>query len=95
MSAVAFRMKLKPGVAAEYRRRHEQLWPEYSELSNDARCLAIMRDWSRDRFRAGTPTKNVNTMAPLLTLAYLYERSGDMTYHCDPRVHRAAESACQ
>ena len=39
-----------------------------------------MQDWFRDRFRAGTPTKNVNTMAPLLTLAYLYEETGDKTY---------------
>ena len=24
----AFKMKLKPGVAAEYRRRHDEIWPE-------------------------------------------------------------------
>ena len=39
-----------------------------------------MQDWFRDRFRAGTPTKNVNTMAPMLTLAYLYEETRDKTY---------------
>lgn len=27
----AFRMKLKPGVTAEYKRRHDELWPELSE----------------------------------------------------------------
>ena len=24
----AFKMKLKPGVAAEYKKRHEEIWPE-------------------------------------------------------------------
>lgn len=31
MSTHAFRMKLKPGVAAEYRRRHDDLWPELAQ----------------------------------------------------------------
>lgn len=53
---------------------------KYYEQSRDARCLQIMQDWFRDRFRAGPPTKNVNTMAPMLTLAYLYEASRDPTY---------------
>jgi L-rhamnose mutarotase len=25
---VAFKMKLKPGVAAEYQKRHDEIWPE-------------------------------------------------------------------
>lgn len=29
---VAFKMKLKPGVVAEYRRRHDEIWPELKEL---------------------------------------------------------------
>lgn len=53
---------------------------KYYQLGNDARSLQIMVDWFRDRFRAGTPTKNVNTMAALLTLAFLYEEHGDKTY---------------
>jgi len=28
MKSVAFKMKLKPGVAAEYKRRHDEIWPE-------------------------------------------------------------------
>jgi L-rhamnose mutarotase len=32
MNTLAFRMKLKPGTTAEYRRRHDQLWPELGEL---------------------------------------------------------------
>lgn len=32
----AFRMKLKPGTVEEYRLRHDQIWPELSELLQDA-----------------------------------------------------------
>ena len=53
---------------------------QYYQLTDDPRCLMIMRDWFANRFRTGTPTKNVNTMSPLLTLAYLYEEHGDKTY---------------
>ena len=53
---------------------------KHYELTNDARSLQIMRDWFSNRFAAGTPTKNINTVAALLTLAYLYEESGDKTY---------------
>ena len=28
MKRHAFKMKLKPGVAAEYKKRHDELWPE-------------------------------------------------------------------
>ena len=28
----AFRMELRPGVAEEYRRRHEMLWPEMRDM---------------------------------------------------------------
>jgi unsaturated rhamnogalacturonyl hydrolase len=55
------------------------IW-KYYELRKDARSRQIMENWFRDRFAAGTPTKNVNTMAPFLTLAYLYEESGNETY---------------
>jgi unsaturated rhamnogalacturonyl hydrolase len=48
------------------------LW-KYYEQTRDARCLEIMLNWFRDRFAAGPPTKNINTVAPFLTLAYLHE----------------------
>jgi L-rhamnose mutarotase len=35
-TTVAFRMQLKPGMAAEYRRRHEQLWPELAAALREA-----------------------------------------------------------
>ena len=34
----------------------------------------------RRPLRGGTPTKNINTVAPFLTLAYLYEHDRDRTY---------------
>ena len=32
----AFRMKLNPGMEAEYRRRHDEIWPELVELLHEA-----------------------------------------------------------
>lgn len=32
----AFVMKLKPGAAAEYKRRHDALWPEMAQILRDA-----------------------------------------------------------
>jgi unsaturated rhamnogalacturonyl hydrolase len=55
------------------------IW-KYYDLVKDARALQIMTAWFRDRFAAGTPTRNVNTVAPLLTLAHLYELTGERTY---------------
>jgi unsaturated rhamnogalacturonyl hydrolase len=50
---------------------------QYYQQTRDARCRQIMFDWFRDRFAAGAPTKNINTVAPFLTLAYLQEESPD------------------
>jgi L-rhamnose mutarotase len=33
---VAFRMQLKPGNVAEYKRRHDEIWPELSQLLREA-----------------------------------------------------------
>jgi len=32
----AFKMKLKPGFAAEYKKRHDELWPEVAQLLKEA-----------------------------------------------------------
>ncbi|MHA6247387.1 L-rhamnose mutarotase [Pontibacter sp. CAU 1760] len=32
MQRIAFKMKLKPGYAAEYQKRHDAIWPELSQL---------------------------------------------------------------
>ncbi|HET9864394.1 MAG TPA: glycoside hydrolase family 88 protein [Steroidobacteraceae bacterium] len=49
----------------------------YYQQTGDARCREIMLNWFRDRFAAGPPTKNINTVAPFLTLACLYEETPD------------------
>lgn len=36
MARQAFRMQLKPGMAAEYRARHDAIWPELSALLREA-----------------------------------------------------------
>ena len=36
MSVHAFKMQLKPGVVAEYRKRHDEIWPELSALLREA-----------------------------------------------------------
>jgi len=40
--------------------------------TGDAGTLKIIRDWFDARLAEGTPTKNINTVAPFLTLANLY-----------------------
>ena len=42
MEEVAFTMQLKPGVAAEYQRRHDEIWPELTEALH----AAGIRDYS-------------------------------------------------
>lgn len=47
----------------------------YYQQTGDAKSLAIIDDWFQQRLAEGTPTKNVNTVCPLLTLAYRYEET--------------------
>lgn len=35
-TTVAFKLKLKPGMAAEYKKRHDAIWPELSQAIRDA-----------------------------------------------------------
>ncbi|MGQ4668883.1 beta-galactosidase BglB [Metabacillus halosaccharovorans] len=53
---------------------------KYWKLTNDQKALRIITDWFNARFEEGVPPKNVNTMAPLLTLAFLYEETKDQTF---------------
>ena len=55
------------------------IW-QYYQLAGDADSLRIIEDWFRDRFAAGGTTKNINTMAVFLTLAHVYEHTGNQTY---------------
>jgi len=36
MQRVAFKMKLKPGFETEYRRRHDEIWPELARAIKEA-----------------------------------------------------------
>jgi L-rhamnose mutarotase len=36
MNRVAFKMKLHPGNQAEYKKRHDEIWPELSALLKEA-----------------------------------------------------------
>lgn len=50
------------------------------EMSGDAKAWDIMTSWFEDRFKEGMPSRNINTVAPFLTLAYLFERNGNRSY---------------
>jgi len=36
MQRCAFKMKIKPGSEAEYKKRHDEIWPELSQVLTDA-----------------------------------------------------------
>lgn len=36
MKRNAFKMKLKPGFEAEYKKRHDEIWPELQKLLSDS-----------------------------------------------------------
>lgn len=53
---------------------------KYWDITGSEKSKEIIEAWFRDRFAEGTTTKNVNTVAPFLTLAYLQERTGERSY---------------
>jgi len=56
---------------------------KFYEITGDKDALAISLSWFKDRFEIGT-TKNINTMSPLLTAAYLHEaKKADYHVHLD------------
>lgn len=55
------------------------LWKYYS-MTNDKETLDIIQKWFHDRFAEPPRHKNINTMAVFLTLACVYEETGDKTY---------------
>ncbi len=52
---------------------------EHHTLTSSASSLSIITSWFADRRREGGTTKNINTMAALLSLACVYE--------VDPSTH--------
>ncbi|KAK1140160.1 hypothetical protein N8T08_010637 [Aspergillus melleus] len=55
------------------------IW-KYYEMTGNPDLLRIIEDWFAARFAEGGTTKNINTMAVFLTLAYVYEKTGNATY---------------
>ncbi|THV08715.1 glycoside hydrolase family 105 protein [Dendrothele bispora CBS 962.96] len=54
---------------------------KFNEITGDKDAISIALKWFKQQFEIGT-TKNVNTMSPLLTAAYLHEAG-----HADYFVH--------
>jgi unsaturated rhamnogalacturonyl hydrolase len=54
------------------------LW-QYYEGTGEQSALSHIQHWFDTQLPLGT-TKNINTMSPFLTLAYLYEKTGDQKY---------------
>jgi unsaturated rhamnogalacturonyl hydrolase len=52
----------------------------YYELTSDKSVLTPIIDWFDARFAEGTSPKNVNSMAAMLTLAYVYEDTKEKKY---------------
>ncbi len=75
MRRVAFRMKLKTGCEAEYKRRHDEIWP----------------DLSRKLAEAGVSDYSIFLDPETLALFAVQKLSGDNTAHLlpqDPVVRR-------
>lgn len=79
MQEVAFTMKLKPGVEAEYKRRHDEIWPELSQALTEAgiRDYSIYLDRSSGTLFAvqkrvdGHTTDNLPTL-PVMQKWWVY-----------------------
>ena len=63
----AFKMKLKPGFEAEYQKRHDEIWPELSQVLADAGVsdYSIFLDAETLTLFASWQLTNDNTTADL------------------------------
>ena len=79
-----FKMKLLPGFAAEYERRHDELWPEMVAMLHDygARNYSIFLDPETDTLFAST------TRAPKLRYANDGGITWPMSWRSIPIIHR-------
>jgi len=84
-----FLLKLEDGRIIDTKGWHDWEWThgiglygiwQYYEMTEDPEYLRIIEDWFQERFEAGGTTKNINTMAVFLTLAYVYETTGKRSY---------------
>jgi L-rhamnose mutarotase len=72
---VAFKMKIKPGCAREYKKRHDAIWPELKKLLEDAGIsdYSIFLDEETDILFAVQKT-NSNTGSQDLTKNEIVQR---------------------
>ena len=72
MQRVAFKLRLKPGVVAEYKKRHDELWPELAAelkaagvsdysifLDEETRTLFAVQKLSEKNSAAGLPASPI------------------------------------
>lgn len=62
-----------------------------SQLTGSPEALTVIEEWFANRIEEGGTTKNINTMAAMLTLAYLYEKTGSQ--QCLPWLESWADWA--
>jgi L-rhamnose mutarotase len=67
IETVAFRMNMNPGQAAEYKRRHDEIWPELSDALIAAGVLdyRIFLDPESDHLYAVMTRRRDHTLADL------------------------------
>ncbi len=67
MKRSAFKMKIKPGFAAEYKKRHDEIWPELSHILTQAGVsdYSIFLDAETLTLFAAWKLTNDNTTAEL------------------------------
>jgi unsaturated rhamnogalacturonyl hydrolase len=53
---------------------------KHYQITGSPETLEYIIDWFERKLSGDLPGKNVNTMAPMLTLAYLYELTGNPRY---------------
>jgi len=83
-----FLMTLPDGRIIDTKGWHDWEWThgvglyglhQYQDLCGSVEAKQIIKEWFDARLGEGT-TKNINTMAVFLTLAYVYEESGNRSY---------------
>lgn len=53
---------------------------KYYNKTKEEKVLDILKNWFDNKIEEGLPDKNINTFAPMLPLAYLYEITGNDRY---------------
>ena len=85
----SFLLKLEDGRVIDTKSWHGWEWTQgvglYGllkvwEMTGDEAVMSTITDWFTARFAEVSPSRNINTVAPFLTLAHLYQRTGTPSY---------------